>query len=76
MGDCIREQSRIHSPTGEGRNGCPVRYATLAAADLTAARVAEAHLDARAILTQAGQGAQSGHTWGVFAAGTAAQAAQ
>ncbi|TFD51043.1 acyl-CoA dehydrogenase [Cryobacterium sp. Hh7] len=44
---------------------------TLASADLTAARVAEAHLDARAILAQAGQDAQPDHTWGVFAAETA-----
>ena len=47
---------------------------TLAAADLTAARVAEAHLDARAILAQAGQDAQPDHTWGVFAAETAGTA--
>ncbi|TFD41212.1 acyl-CoA dehydrogenase [Cryobacterium sp. TMT1-2-1] len=49
--------------------------ATLAAADLTAARVAEAHLDALSILGQAGvdpaglPGAPAGGgTWGVFAA--------
>ncbi|MDJ0349515.1 acyl-CoA dehydrogenase family protein [Cryobacterium sp. PH29-G1] len=41
---------------------------TLAAADLTAARVAEAHLDALAILEQAGDGARPDQTWGVFAA--------
>jgi alkylation response protein AidB-like acyl-CoA dehydrogenase len=44
---------------------------TVAAADLTAARVVEAHLDARAILAQAGRKAQPDHTWGVFAAETA-----
>lgn len=42
--------------------------ATLAAADLTAARVAEAHLDAIAILHQAGHPAGPDQTWGVFAA--------
>ena len=41
---------------------------TLAAADLTAARVAEAHLDALAILHQAGHPAGPDRTWGVFAA--------
>jgi len=47
---------------------------TLAAADLTAARVVEAHLDARAILAQAGQNAEPDHTWGVFAAESAGPA--
>lgn len=51
--------------------------ATVAAADLTAARVAEAHLDALAILAEAGidperdladLGAGADSTWGVFAA--------
>ncbi len=51
--------------------------ATLAAADLTAARVAEAHLDALAIIAEAGLdghtdlaeiGAGPDSTWGVFAA--------
>lgn len=50
--------------------------ASLGAADLTAARVAEAHLDALAILAEAGMGnealralrADSSSTWGVFAA--------
>lgn len=41
--------------------------ATLAAADLTVARVAEPHLDALAILSQAGVPEVEG-TWGVFAA--------
>ncbi len=41
--------------------------ATLGAADLTVARVMEPHLDALAILDQAGVPAQAG-TWGVFAA--------
>ncbi len=41
---------------------------TLAAADLAAARVAEAHFDAVAILGQAGIVAEPGQTWGVFAA--------
>lgn len=48
--------------------------ATVAAADLTAARVLEAHTDALAILHQAGDGAAAVaggapvHSWGVFAA--------
>ena len=43
--------------------------ATLGAADLTVARVVEPHLDALAILTEAGQGARpEGAVWGVFAA--------
>ena len=44
--------------------------ATLAATDLGVARVVEPHLDALAILTQAGLGtsAESTATWGVFAA--------
>jgi alkylation response protein AidB-like acyl-CoA dehydrogenase len=41
--------------------------ATVAAADLTVARVLEPHLDALAILGQAGEQADAG-TWGVFAA--------
>lgn len=42
--------------------------AALAAADLTAARVVEAHTDALAILDQAGEADTEGRTWGVFAA--------
>lgn len=44
--------------------------ATLGAADLTAARIIEPHLDALAILAQAGQTElyAEGTTWGVFAA--------
>lgn len=44
--------------------------ATLGAADLTAARIIEPHLDAVAILHQAGQEAlqSEGSSWGVFAA--------
>ena len=46
--------------------------ATLGAADLTAARVVEAHLDAIAILAEAASDAgQGGSTWGVFAAESA-----
>ena len=41
--------------------------ATVASADLTAARTLEPHLDALAILNQAGMSAEPG-TWGVFAA--------
>lgn len=44
--------------------------ATLGAADLTCARVVEAHLDALAVLDEAGDTghARDGSTWGVFAA--------
>ena len=42
--------------------------ATLAAADLTVARVVEPHLDALAILDQAGASAEPGRFWGVYAA--------
>ncbi|SMQ71954.1 acyl-CoA/acyl-ACP dehydrogenase [Agreia sp. VKM Ac-1783] len=42
-------------------------FRALGRADLTAARVVEAHLDARAILAEAGHEPQAG-TWGVFAA--------
>jgi len=44
------------------------KLAQLATEDLTSARVAEAHLDARAILAQAGSDAPADQTWGVFAA--------
>ena len=54
---------------GEGRTAQLFdTLSTLAAADLTAARVAEAHLDALAILHQAGYPARPDQTWGVFAA--------
>lgn len=42
--------------------------ATLAAHDLAVARAVEPHLDARAVLAQAGVAADDGRTWGVFAA--------
>ena len=42
--------------------------ATLGAADLGVARAVEPHLDARAILAQAGIPDDAGRTWGVFAA--------
>ncbi|MEZ0166119.1 acyl-CoA dehydrogenase [Kineococcus sp. LSe6-4] len=41
---------------------------TLAEHDLTLARVVEAHLDAVAVLAEAGQQPPPGSTWGVFAA--------
>jgi alkylation response protein AidB-like acyl-CoA dehydrogenase len=53
-----------------GAGDTPALFELLAAlgrADLTAARVVEAHLDARAILAEAGHDPQSG-AWGVFAA--------
>lgn len=40
----------------------------LAAGDLSAGRIAEAHLDALAILAEAGEPAPDGATWGVYAA--------
>lgn len=53
---------------GQGRTGQLWSIlATVAAADLTAARAVEPHLDALAILNQAGIAASPG-TWGVFAA--------
>ena len=42
--------------------------ATLGSVDLTTARVVEPHLDAVAILEQAGERGADGATWGVFAA--------
>lgn len=45
--------------------------AALAAEDLTAARTVEPHLDAAAILAQAGMQLPAGTTWGVFAAESA-----
>jgi alkylation response protein AidB-like acyl-CoA dehydrogenase len=42
--------------------------ASVAAADVTAARVLEPHLDAHAILAESGQAATPTGTWGVFAA--------
>ncbi|HEX8498023.1 MAG TPA: hypothetical protein VF661_12575 [Actinomycetales bacterium] len=57
---------------GEGRTTARWELlATLGAADLTTARVAEAHLDAMAILSEApapAPGAPVASTWGVFAA--------
>ena len=53
-----------------GRGQTELRWgalAAVAAADLTAARILEAHCDALAILAEDGQ-PQPGGTWGVFAA--------
>lgn len=44
------------------------RLATVAAADPTVARVAEPHLDALAILAEAGEHGEPDATWGVYAA--------
>lgn len=74
--DLTRELGEIALP---GRGDTVTRWellASLGAADLTAARVAEAHLDALAILAEAGMGndalpdlrADNSSTWGVFAA--------
>lgn len=54
-----------------GRGETPKRWAALAAlgaGDLSAARIAEAHLDALAILAESGQEQDESWTWGVFAA--------
>lgn len=56
---------------GEGRTVRRWEWlASVAAQDLTVARVAEPHLDALAILAEAGLGrvAEAGSTWGVYAA--------
>lgn len=54
---------------GEGRTADLWELlATLGAADLAVARAVEPHLDARAILRQAGGDDGRGRTWGVFAA--------
>lgn len=57
-------------PPGEGATAERWRaLAGLGCADLTVGRVLEAHLDALAILHEAGRPAEAaGHTWGVFAA--------
>ena len=76
--DLARRVGEILAAPGAGRT--VERWsvlATVGAIDLTAARVAEAHLDALAILDEAGIdpaadlaaiGAKAGSTWGVFAA--------
>jgi alkylation response protein AidB-like acyl-CoA dehydrogenase len=54
-----------------GRGHTAARWSVLsavAAANLTVARVLEAHSDALAILGEASAPADAGHTWGVFAA--------
>lgn len=58
--------SREAPPTpGSGRTTALWEFlATLASADLAAARTVEPHLDAAAILSQAGIGWQPGTTWG------------
>lgn len=68
---------RVPFPGGGSTKRRWEMLATIAAADLTAARIAEAHLDALAILAEAGMdpssdldGIEAGadSTWGVFAA--------
>ncbi len=66
--DLARGVGRSLPPPGGGDT--PARFdvlATLGRANLTVARVAEAHCDALAILHEAGDGRTEG-TWGVFAA--------
>ena len=60
--------ARLPTPGGPGT---ATRFAVLravAAVDLTAARVLEAHADALAILGEAGETADPGTAWGVYAA--------
>ncbi|MBM9476368.1 acyl-CoA/acyl-ACP dehydrogenase [Nakamurella flavida] len=75
LGAAVRTGAELPPP---GAGATALRWsalATLAAADLTAARVAEAHLDALAILAEAGDpdlpgvpGVGADSSWGVFAA--------
>ncbi len=65
---CAEHGARLALPGG-GRTA--ERFAVLAAlgrADLTTARVFEAHTDALAIIAESGAPLDSGKTWGVFAA--------
>jgi alkylation response protein AidB-like acyl-CoA dehydrogenase len=73
-GDAHRAIDLAVASTGKayppGSGDTPALFEMLIAlgrADLTAARVVEAHLDARAILAEAGHDPQTG-AWGVFAA--------
>ncbi len=71
--DVLRAEDAAFAPLpGSGAGATVERQRILscaAATDVTAARVLEPHLDALAILAEAGQGQTgSGHTWGVFAA--------
>ncbi len=68
-----RTAAQLVDPPGSGRTLYRWEVlATLGAADLTSARVAEPHLDALAILAEAGdhtdQAVDHEQTWGVFAA--------
>ncbi len=66
--------ARLAAPGGGATAGLWSLLATLGAVDLTVARVVEPHLDALAILAQAGEvdlaplGVGPASTWGVFAA--------
>jgi len=65
----VRELGHALPLPGDGRTQC--RWDTLSTtgrASLTVARVLEAHADALAILAEAGQAAEVGATYGVFAA--------
>ncbi|MEN8708041.1 MAG: acyl-CoA dehydrogenase [Nocardioides marinisabuli] len=55
-------------PAGGATRGLWELLATLGAHDLQLARAVEPHLDALAILDEAGSGAPTGSAWGVFAA--------
>ncbi|WP_345763099.1 acyl-CoA dehydrogenase family protein [Diaminobutyricibacter sp. McL0608] len=71
--DVLRTEDAVFAPLPGSRVGATAeRHRILscaAAIDITAARVLEPHLDALAILAEAGQEQTgSGHTWGVFAA--------
>jgi alkylation response protein AidB-like acyl-CoA dehydrogenase len=71
--DALRAEDAAIAPgPGSGAGSTIERHRILssaAATDVTAARVLEPHLDALAILAEAGQEQTgAGHTWGVFAA--------
>lgn len=59
---------RVPVPGGGGTRLRWELLATVAAQDLTVARAVEPHLDAVAILHEAGASAPAGSTWGVYAA--------
>lgn len=63
----LRELPPVPVPGGGDTRSLLHLLSSIAAADLTAARVVEPHFDAAAILAQAGAEAGSGEAWGVFA---------
>lgn len=65
---CRRLTTDVPLPGGGGTRRRWDVLSTLAEQDLTLARVVEAHLDAVAVLAEAGQQPAPDSTWGVFAA--------